>query len=74
LVRVWRVGWSPGSLVAISALILFPYAPSSIMGVQIPFGAAALAVTFAVLYRRYLKETASLARSFVSPAIIPAYA
>jgi alpha-1,2-mannosyltransferase len=74
LARVWRKGWDAASLAAVSGLILFPYAPSNLSGVQVPFGVAALAIAFAVLYRRSCKETSGLPLPVVSPAVIPSFA
>ncbi len=74
LARAWRQGWDAAGLIAVSALILFPYAPSDLMGRQLPFGAAALALSFCVLYRRYRQETATLAAPIGTPGFIAAYA
>jgi alpha-1,2-mannosyltransferase len=74
LSRAWRQGWDFSTLLAISALMLFPYAPSIVMGHQTPFGAVALALTFGVLYRRYRQETSILAAPARPSGFIAAYA
>lgn len=74
LTRAWRQGWDAAGLLAVSGLILFPYAPSTLVGRQIPFGTVALALAFCVLYRRYRQEAASLTAPIRTPGFIASYA
>jgi hypothetical protein len=56
LARSWRDGWDEIELVAVTALLILPYAQLLAVGTHVPFACLTLLLWFGVLYRRFQKE------------------
>lgn len=70
-VRAWRRGWDGWELLAITGLVVAPYAQMQLVDWSAPFGLCALLFTFGVLGRRYLLEAPSGAAPLWLAAPVP---
>jgi alpha-1,2-mannosyltransferase len=56
IARAWRNGCDGLELVAVTALVVLPFAPSVLLDSHVPFAFCALSLAFCALYRRYQLE------------------
>jgi hypothetical protein len=59
IARSWREGWAGPELVAVTALMVLPYATPLLVNAHVPVGPCALLLAFWALYRRYQREGAA---------------